>query len=187
MPGARVASGKRVTLRTLEREDLPFLQRAYADPALRIPLGWDVKSRAEIEAEFEENLGDDERFLVCLDGEDAGPAGPDDPADVRPIGAIGLATHERARTGIGAWIAPAVQGEGYGKEAVSLALDYVFRVYPHPAVYAKTLPDNDASRGLLESLGFSRDGRLREEAFWDGRYRDSIAYSLLREEWTGAD
>lgn len=32
MPGARVASGERVTLRTAEEEDAPFLQRAYANP-----------------------------------------------------------------------------------------------------------------------------------------------------------
>jgi len=41
----------------------------------------------------------------------------------------------------------------------------VFRVYPHPAVHAKALPDNEASRGLLESLGFSQDGRARKEFF----------------------
>ncbi len=182
MPGARVASGDRVTLRTAELEDVPFVQRAYANPELRYPLGWDVENQAEIESEIEGEDGHDELFLVCLDGDDAGPGQPDE-ADVRRIGSVVAGTHERARSGIGFWIVPGAQGEGYGREAVSLAIDYLFRVYPHPAVHASALPHNDASRGLLESLGFQQEGRARKVAFWDGEYHDAIEYSLLRAEW----
>jgi len=182
MPGARVAEGERVTLRTAEEEDVPFLQRAYANPELRYQLGWDVRSRGEVEDDLDDRLGHDELFVICLDGETAGPGDPDED-DVRRIGCIVAGTSERARSGIGFWLIPSVHGEGYGTEAASLALDYLFRVYPHPAVHATVLPHNDASRGLLESLGFSQDGRLRKEAFWDGAYHDSIHYSLLREEW----
>lgn len=74
MPGARVADGERVTLRTVEREDVPFVQRAHANPELRYPLGWDVESRAQLEAQLEDDFGYDEVFLVCLD--EAGPVGP---------------------------------------------------------------------------------------------------------------
>lgn len=66
---------------------------------------------------------------------------------------------------------------------MSFLIDELYGQYPHSAVYARTLPTNEASRGLLESLGFSEEGRLRKEAFWDGEYRDTIVYSLLREEW----
>ncbi|MFB6220817.1 MAG: GNAT family N-acetyltransferase [Halolamina sp.] len=184
MPGARVTTGERVTLRTAETEDVPFLQRAYANPELRYPLGWDITTQTELEREFEDGGTHDEMFLVCLDDEDAGPGDPAD-GETRPIGCVIAATSERARSGIGFWLVPAVHGEGYATEAVSLVLDYLFRVYPHPAVYAKALPHNDASRGLLESLGFQEEGRARKEAFWDGEYHDSIAYSLLREEWQG--
>jgi ribosomal-protein-alanine N-acetyltransferase len=182
MPGARVASGDRVTLRTAEEEDASFLQRAHANPELRYPLGWDVKSRGEIAANLADNIGHDELFIVCLDGEDAAPGSPEED-NVQRIGAVVAATPEHFRSGIGYWLAPAVHGEGYGTEAVSLLLDYLFRVHSHPAVYAKALPDNDATRGLLESLGFTQEGRARKEAFWDGEFTDSITYSLLREEW----
>lgn len=79
------------------------------------------------------------------------------------------------------------KGNGYGTEACSLAIDYVFDVHPHPAVRAKVLPDNDASRGLLESLGFTQEGRARRDAFWNGEYRDAVLYGLLREEWRDGD
>jgi RimJ/RimL family protein N-acetyltransferase len=74
-------------------------------------------------------------------------------------------------------------GEGYGSEAVSLAVDYCFRTYAHPAVGAGAFAFNDASRALLESLGFTEEGRARRDTFVDGEYRDLIRYGLLREEW----
>lgn len=186
MPGACIASGDRVTLRTAEKEDAGFLQRAYANPELRYPLGWDVKSRDEVAAELDDSLGHDELFLVCLDDDGAAP-GPPEEDNVRRVGAVVAGTSEHFRSGIGYWVVPAVQRQGYGTEAVSLLLDYLFRTYAHPAVYAKALPDNEATQGLLESLGFVREGRARKEAFWNGEYQDSITYSLLREEWHDED
>lgn len=185
MPGARVAAADRVSLRTAEEEDVGFLQRAHADPDLRYPLGWDVRSRTELASEVEDQFGHDEVFVVCLDDEDAG-AGQPSSNDVRRIGCVVMSTPERARAGLGLWLVPDVHGNGYGTEACSLAIDYVFDVYPHPAVRAKALPGNDASRRLLESLGFAQEGRARREAFWDGEYRDAILYGLLREEWRDA-
>lgn len=186
MPGARVACGERVTLRTAEEEGASFLQRAYANPELRYPLGWDVKSRDEVAANLEDNLGHDELFLICLDGDHVGPDSAEK-GEVRRIGAVVARTSEHSRSGIGYWLVPAVHREGYGTEAVSLLLDYLFRMHSHPAVYAKALPDNEATRGVLEALGFIQEGRARKEAFWDGEYRDSIMYSLLREEWHDED
>jgi ribosomal-protein-alanine N-acetyltransferase len=186
MPGSRIASGERVTLRTAEKEDAPFLQRAHANPELRYPLGWEIKGRDEIAADIENDLGHDELFLVCLDDEGAG-AGPPDEGDAQRIGAVVATTPDQFRVGIGFWLIPTVQGEGYGTEAVSLVLDHLFRVNPAPAVYAKVLPHNEASRGLLESLGFTQEGRARKEAFWEGEYQDSIMYSILREEWHTED
>lgn len=99
------------------------------------------------------------------------------------VGCLVAAAPEHARAGIGFWLIPSVHGDGYGKEAVWLLLDHLFSVYPNPAVYAKALPSNEAARGVLESLGFTQEGRARKEAFWNGEYQDAIQYSLLRSEW----
>lgn len=182
MPGALVGRGERVTIRTVEREDLPFLARANANPALRFGLGWDVKSQAQLEAEFEDLFGCDELFLVCLDTDNAGP-GPSDEDEVHPIGAVFADVGDRSRAHIGYWIVPERHGEGLGQDAVSFLIEHLFRVYPHPSISAFTRPDNDASRGLLESLGFNQEGRLRKDTFWDGEYLDTIVYGILRDEW----
>lgn len=180
MPGARVASGERVTLRTSEKEDVPFLQRAHTNPDIRFPLGTPVRTQAEMENWFEDGESEGDHFLVCLD--DAGPGAPDED-EVERIGQVSVTGVEWRRPDLAYWLVPEVQGQGYGKEAVSLVIDHVFRVYEHPAVGAVAFEFNEASRGLLESLGFTEEGRLRRDRFADGEYVDVVQYGLLREEW----
>jgi ribosomal-protein-alanine N-acetyltransferase len=179
MPGARIKSGEQVTLRTVEREDIPFLQRACANPEIRYPIGNPVNNQDQIEERYEDRNND--QFLVCLD-DDAGPGQPDE-NDVQPIGVVGVEDADYRRPELGYWLVPEVHGSGYGKESVSLVIDYVFRVYDHPAVGAIVYDFNAASRGLLESLGFTVEGRIRKDRFIDGEYIDTIQYGLLREEW----
>ncbi|WP_224449026.1 GNAT family N-acetyltransferase [Haloprofundus salilacus] len=179
MPGAVVTSGERVALRTFEPEDIPFLQRAHANPEIRYPLGSPVKSRAELET-----WTDDEavRLVVSLDADDASP-GDADEDHVRPIGVVSVEDADWRRPELTYWLVSEVHGEGYGKESVSLLVDYVFRTYAHPAVGACAYEFNDTSRGLLESLGFSEEGCTRMDRFVDGEYVDTVRYGLLRREW----
>ncbi|WP_254537444.1 GNAT family N-acetyltransferase [Halomarina litorea] len=182
MPGARVTRGERVALRTLERGDLSFVQRACTDPDLRYPLGTPVKNRTELEEGFEDRS--DDRFVVCLDAPDAPPGAPDE-GDTEPIGVVSVQDADWKRPELGYWLVPSVHGEGYGTEAVSLAVDYTFRTYDVPAIGAGAFASNDASRGLLESLGFTEEGCRRKFMYVDGEYRDMVQYGLLREEWRG--
>lgn len=184
MPGARVASGERVTLRTVEREDLAFHQRAFANPEIRYPMGNPVRNREEMDVPTGERGTD--QFLVCLDGADAGPGRPDD-ADVRRIGVVYVADADYKRPELGYWLVPEARGEGYGGEAVALVVDYVFAEYDTPAIGAEAFDYNDASRGLLKSLGFAEEGRRRKFMFVDGEHRDMVQYGLLRREWRGRD
>ena len=59
----------------------------------------------------------------------------------------------------------------------------MFRTFDTPAVGAGVYDYNEASRRLLESLGFAEEGRLREYRFIDGEYRDCVQYGLLRREY----
>ena len=184
MPGARIASGERVTLRTVESEDIPFLQRAYANPEIRYPIGNPLKNQEQVE---EWNEGESEhQFLVCLDGDDAGPGEPDE-GNVEPSGVVSVEDANWKRPDLTYWLVSEVHGEGYGKEAVSLVVEYVFREYDTPAVGAGAYDFNEASRGLLKSLGFTEEGRFRKYRFIDGEYRDMVQYGLLRREWRDRD
>ncbi|QPV62624.1 GNAT family N-acetyltransferase [Halosimplex litoreum] len=180
MPGARIAVGDRVTLRTVETEDVPFLQRAGANPEIRYPLGNPLRTRADFDLDEDD---DTDRFLVCLDDE-SGPGGADGD-DLRRIGEVTADNVGYRRPELGYWLVPEVHRQGYGREAVGLVVDHCFRSYDRPAVGAGAFEHNDASRALLESLGFVEEGRRRQFMFVDGAYRDMVQYGLLRSEWNG--
>jgi [ribosomal protein S5]-alanine N-acetyltransferase len=75
-------------------------------------------------------------------------------------------------------------GGGIAAEAVSRVIDQLF-AEGQRRVFADTDPENAASRGLLEKLGFKLEGMLRGE--WETHIgvRDTALYGLLREEWRG--
>lgn len=189
MPGHRVTSGERVALRTVESDDVSFVQRAFADPEIRHPLGNPVRSREAIDLSTERGT---DRFLVCLEGDavptempESLPETTDGARDVPPIGQVTVRDAQYKRPELGYWLVPNVHGEGYGREAVSLAVEYAFREYDTPAIGAVAFDCNEASRGLLDSLGFDEEGRMRKFMYVDGAHRDMIQYGLLREAWKG--
>ncbi len=78
-------------------------------------------------------------------------------------------------------------GRGYAKEAACASLDAGFGRFGAEEIFALTVIQNRASWGLMERLGMRRRAELD---FPDDRYepelRDTIVYSIRREEWTGA-
>jgi ribosomal-protein-alanine N-acetyltransferase len=176
MPGARIASDERVTLRTVEEEDIPFVQRSVM-PEVRYALGNPVRSREQFE--LSDERGNDQ-FLVCLGDASSGQPNKE---STEPIGVVSVEDADWKRPELGYWLVPEVHGEGYGTEAVALVIECIFRTYDTPAIGAGAFASNDASRGLLESLGFTEEGRRRKYMFIDGEHRDMVQYGLLRQEW----
>lgn len=73
------------------------------------------------------------------------------------------------------------RGMGYAAEAVRGLLSYAFFVRQAKVIAAWVRSGNERSLRLLEKSGFTLEGRLRRHAR-DGR--DTLCYSILREEWT---
>lgn len=172
MSGSPFLSGERVTLRPAEQDDAQFLQRAYNDTALRTPLGFTRPSNeSQTEDAIESRAENDDtiELLVCVDDE--------------PAGSLRLEMLSWTRPIISYWLVPERHGDGYATEAVTLFLDYVFETFEKRGIYAFTTETNEPSRRLLEKLGFTQEGRFREDRFENGEYVDSIHFGLLREEW----
>ncbi|WP_232687538.1 GNAT family N-acetyltransferase [Halobacterium zhouii] len=185
MPGPVVVSGETVALRTVEREDAEFLQRSSTDPRIRYLLGSiHHRSLAQQEEGLEHWAEDDGNavFVACVDGED--PPG-DYSGDERttPVGSFSARHVDGVRPWLAYWLLPEFHGEGYGREMAELGIDYVFRNHDVHGISAGAYEFNDASRGLLESLGFTQVARRRESRYIDGDYYDEVQYDLLRREW----
>jgi RimJ/RimL family protein N-acetyltransferase len=174
MPGPTFLSGDRVSLATVEEDDLDAFALARSDPDVRIPLGIDSPgNRDDVEEFYEERISDEESFWFAATVDD------------EFVGAV-VFTEVYESHGVAElsyWILPTYQGEGYGSEAVDLLLEYGFDELRLHRVRADCYATNDGSRGLLETLGFDREGRFREAAFVEGEYVDVLRYGLLASEW----
>lgn len=74
-------------------------------------------------------------------------------------------------------------GRGLGAEAVALALDWGFRSLGLHRIEADIDPRNAGSRRLLERLGFTSEGLLRERYFVGGETSDTELFGLLAADW----
>ena len=75
------------------------------------------------------------------------------------------------------------QGEGIARECLAALVDHLVRSEKRRRLYADVDPDNAPSNRLLESLGFTLEGRLREHWTTHIGRRDSLIWGLLAHEW----
>ena len=81
---------------------------------------------------------------------------------------------------LGYELGSAYQGKGYMSEALSAALAFLFRESSVNRVEAFVEPPNIASQRLLEKLGFTKEGTLRQYERCRGELIDICIYGMLR-------
>ncbi len=88
-----------------------------------------------------------------------------------------------ARSGmLGYWMGQPHAGKGLMKRGLKLLLPVAFGEIGLLRLEAVCLPENERSLGLLESLGFVREGIVRQYLEIDGKRRDHILLALLASE-----
>lgn len=100
---------------------------------------------------------------------------------VGTCGFLGL-EREHNRMEIGYDLTRSHWGKGLMPEAIRAVLDFGFGPLGANKIEARVDPDNAASIRLMDKLGFTLEGRLRQHEFEKGRYVDLLAYSVLAEE-----
>jgi RimJ/RimL family protein N-acetyltransferase len=162
--------GKNVNLRILEKEDLSFYVKWVNDPSFFGEYNPLVQAtRVEMEKEYDTDPSERKRFFVeKKDGTKIGIVGVFPVGDLWEIG-FALILSER--------------GKGYGSEAVTIFVDYLFLSRDLVRIQAKTDLRNTASQRILEKVGFKREGIVRNSMFIQGEWRDCCLYSILKEEW----
>ncbi len=73
--------------------------------------------------------------------------------------------------------------QGIVTEAIKLILGLCFSEVELHRVYAHVFPDNTGSMRVLEKVGFTREGLLRQAAMKNGNFVDTYIYSILEDEW----
>ncbi|MBB5516052.1 ribosomal-protein-alanine N-acetyltransferase [Rubricella aquisinus] len=108
--------------------------------------------------------------------------------DGRVIGAITLDNIRRgpAQMGtVGYWITEEHARQGLMTEALSALVDHAFHRMDLSRIEAACLPENAASRALLERCGFKYEGVAQSYLQIAGRWRNHVLYAQLRNDRRG--
>ncbi|OFI05062.1 putative ribosomal N-acetyltransferase YdaF [Clostridium acetireducens DSM 10703] len=74
-------------------------------------------------------------------------------------------------------------GKGFMKEALQNLIDYGFENFGVTRIEAYAMKENVNSERLLNKLGFTREGLLREHGIYKGELHDEYIFSVLKKEW----
>ncbi len=104
------------------------------------------------------------------------------------LGAITLDNIRRgpAQAGtLGYWIGEPYARHGYMREAISAVVHHSFEKLGLSRIEAACLPENAASRGLLEASQFKYEGVAQSYLQINGRWRTHVLYAALRMDRRG--
>ncbi|WNM29673.1 GNAT family protein [Streptomyces sp. Li-HN-5-11] len=164
-----------VTLRPVAEDDLPVMERFLTEPEAAAPFQWfGWRDLGRWRRQWAENglLGDDAGYLMVVCGAER----------------LGFVAWRKVPTpmafywNMGICLLKEARGRGVGTEAQRQLVRYLFAHTTVVRIEADTEAENIAEQRALEKAGFTREGVLRSVVFRDGRWRDGVRYSILRED-----
>jgi len=157
----------RLVLRAPRPDDLNGMFAIYRDPrAMRYwstpPHPDTATTRDLLDRRIKHWAGQTTNFQIELDGQVIGNAG------------------NFWKNEVGFMLAPMHWRKGYISEAMAAIIPHIWNVTDHDTLTADADPDNDASIGLLTSLGFRETHRARNTFCIDGNWVHSVYFALPR-------
>ena len=104
---------------------------------------------------------------------------------------VGAITLDNIRRGpsqvgtIGYWVGQQYARQGFMSEAIIAMVAHAFGALDLSRVESACLPDNVASRGVLEKAGFKYEGVAQSYIQINGRWRNHVIYAALRGDRRG--
>lgn len=108
--------------------------------------------------------------------------------DAALVGAVTLDNIRRgpAQAGtLGYWVGQPFARQGYMREALQAVVHFAFTDLDLSRLEAGCLPENAASRGVLEKVGFKYEGVAQSYLQINGRWRNHVLYANLRGDRRG--
>ena len=169
--------GRNVSLRPVEKTDLPIIVRWINDPEVRFFLEAYLPQNNKDEEEWLERLSkrkpDDITLLIVKTGGE-------------PIGVMGIHNikwRDRVAT-TGALIgAKECWGKGLGSEAKLLLLDYAFNTLNLRKICSNAIAYNERSIRYSLRCGYKEEGKLKAHIFRAGEYHDLVQLAIFRENF----
>lgn len=161
-------------LRPLEREDLRFVHQLDNNASvMRYWFEEPYEAFVELSDLYDKHIHDqsERRFVVEYEGSNAGLV------ELVEINHI----HRRAEFQI--IIAPDYQGKGLASKATQLAMEYGFSVLNLYKLYLIVDSENEKAIHIYSKLGFEIEGKLKQEFFINGSYRDTLRMCIFQPQY----
>ncbi len=170
--------GKLVRLRALRPEDYLRLNEFKNDVEVELLGGGDPPHPVTLQRTtefFDERAkkGDGLDFAIEADGEFIGDCGLFNVNRVAGTAEVGIGIGDRNY-----W------GKGYGREAMTLLLDFGFRLQNLRKIWLETHASNERAIRSYRAVGFVEEGRQREHVWSGGRYDDVVLMGLFRTDFS---
>ena len=175
-----VLENKRVLLRPMQLSDTDALQEVALEPSLwEVGLGR-ISSREELERYMQTAFAEQKQGLcmpyVVIDKGTGKVAGSTRFMSIAEA-------HKRAEIGA-TWLHPRFQRSGLNRAMKFAMLQYAFEIWGLNRVELKTDERNEKSRKAMLGIGCTQEGILRHHMItWTGHLRNSVYFSILKEEW----
>src|SRR5689334_22823440 len=168
-------TGDRVTLRGVERDDLPHLWEIYNDLEVehRASEGPPIPtSLAKVQARFDARTAESEAnvvvFVIVVDDVVVGEC------MLHSIDRYSQSSH------LGISIRRDQWNKGYGQDAVRTLLAYAFGPMNFRKVSLEVLADDPRAVAAYRSAGFVEEGRFRSHTWHAGSYQDVLRMAIFR-------
>lgn len=170
---------ERVILRAIAEEDLELLCQYNNDLAVELASGGDPplpQSLTRLQADYQARSGQGDRdgteFVIEVENRFIGQCALFQFDQVARTCELGITIGDKNY-----W------GQGYGREALTLLLEYGFRYHNLHRVFLSVNGNNERAIRAYRACGFVEEGRLRAHVWHDNGYMDLVYMGILREEW----
>lgn len=174
--GNEMIEGKLIRLRAIEKEDLKQLREWRNEPEIKKFTREYRELSMQNQLQWLDSLAKDKNTIMFAVETKNG----------KLIGCTGLTyiDWKNSRAEVSIYIGDKkYKGKGYGTDTLKTLMDYGFRELNLHMLFGEIFEYNKANIRLFEKCGLKKDGVLRDRLYRDGRYWDSIIYSILDKEW----
>lgn len=107
--------------------------------------------------------------------------------DGQAVGSIGIFVKDdvyEKSAELGYWLSEDYWRKGIMSKAVQIICQEAFERFDIIRIFAEPFADNAGSRRVLEKVGFTCEGTMRNGVYKNGEIHSYCMYSVLREEFT---
>ncbi len=170
--------GESVILRAMERQDWEAVHAYASQPIVCQYQPWGPNSEKEsyefvTQVMLDASIIPRSRFVFAVIVKE----------QVIGAGEINIRDSSNRQGEIGYIIHPDYWANGYATEVSKLLIDFGFKTLNLHRIFATCDPRNVGSAKVLEKVGMTNEGRIRQDLLLRDGWRDSLLYSILMHEW----